>query len=202
MKEKIPFYNIVNMFFVGSVFIFIVAVLFHGQFKTIDLSAPIFSFLKDWSIVISAILLIAMYEVGFVLNRASSVIIEPILTKTKIWPKYQYDKDVSEISEKNSKFQSMITELVLMRTHILLYIIIAALSLFSPYKWFALLCVALVILFVLAGRKHNSKVNIIRKSTVQSQSIIDNRNKETSSFLHYDGSAEEEKNDTTGKTKN
>lgn len=202
MKDKIPFYNIVNMFFVGSVFTFIVLVLFHGQFKSIDLSAPIFTFLKDWSIIISAILLIAMYEVGFVLNRASSVIIEPILTKAKIWPKYQYDKDVSEISEKNSKFQSMITELVLMRTHILLYLIIAVLSLFSPYKWFALICVVLVILFVLAGKKHNSKVNIIRKSTVQSQNIIDKRNKETSSFLHYDGSAEEEKNDTRNKTKN
>lgn len=29
MKDKIPFYNIVNMFFVGSIFSFVLAVLFN-----------------------------------------------------------------------------------------------------------------------------------------------------------------------------
>lgn len=187
MKDKIPFYNIANMFFVGSVFTFIVVVLFHDRFKLIDISAPIFTFLKDWGVVVSAVLLIIMYELGFILNRASSIIIEPILTKTKIWPKYPYDKDVSEISESNSKFQSMITELVLMRTHILLYFIVAVLSLFSPYKWFAVVCIVLVALFIFAGQKHNSKVNKIRKSNAQAQKVIDKRNEETKSFLHYDG---------------
>lgn len=186
MKDKIPFYNIVNMFFVGSVFTFIVAVLFHNNFKSIDLSLPIFAFLKDWSVVISAVLLIVMYEVGFILNRASSVIIEPILTRTKIWPKYQYDKDVSEISESNSKFQSIITELVLMRTHILLYLIVAIIALFSPYKWFVFVCIVLIVLFIFAGQKHNSKVNRIRKSTAQAQNVIDEINEETKRFLHYD----------------
>ena len=164
MKDKIPYYNIVNMFFVGSIFTFIVVILFYNYFNDIDLSAPLFIFLKDWSVVVSAILLIIMYEVGFILNRASSVIIEPIFTKFNIWPKYQYDKDVSEISEKNTKFQSMITELVLMRTHILLYLIVSIISLFSLYKWVSLICVGLIIVFIFAGRKHNAKINKIRKS--------------------------------------
>lgn len=192
MKDKIPFYNVVNMFFVGSVFTFIVVVLFHDQFKRIDISAPIFTFLKDWDVVVSAVLLIVMYELGFILNRASSIIIEPILTKTNIWPKYPYDKDVSEISESNSKFQSMITELVLMRTHILLYFVVAVLSLFSAYKWFAAICIILIALFIFAGRKHNSKVNKIRKSTAQTQKAIDKRNEETKSFLRYDGTSNTE----------
>lgn len=190
MKDKIPFYNIVNMFFVGSVFTFIVAVLFHDHFKTIDLSSPIFSFLKDWSVVIFAVSLIVMYEIGFILNRASSVIVEPILAKFKIWPKYQYDKDVSEISESNSKFQSMITELVLMRTHILLYLLIAVISLFSPYKWFALVCIVLIVLFIFAGQKHNSKINKIRKSNEESRKKADKRTEEIRNFLTYDGSTE------------
>ena len=167
MKDKIPFYNVVNMFFVGSVFTFITVILFHNDFKDINLSSPFFSFIKDWNIVISAILLIIMYELGFILNRASSIIIEPILTKTKIWPKEDYDIDVSEISEKNSKFQSMITELNLMRTHILLYFIIFWLSLFSIYKWFSIVCVILIVLFILGGQKHNAKINKIRKSAAQ-----------------------------------
>ena len=34
--------------------------------------------LSDWSILISAVLLIAMYELGFIINKMGSVIIEPI----------------------------------------------------------------------------------------------------------------------------
>ena len=131
-----------------------------------------------------------MYEIGFILNRASSVIVEPILAKFKIWPKYQYDKDVSEISESNSKFQSMITELVLMRTHILLYLLIAVISLFSPYKWFALVCIVLIVLFIFAGQKHNSKINKIRKSNEESRKKADKRTEEIRNFLTYDGSTE------------
>lgn len=163
MKDKIPFYNIANMFFVGSVFTFLVAVLFNNYFKNIDLSLPVFTFMKDWSVVISAILLIAMYEVGFILNRASSVIIEPILTKTQIWPRYKYDKDVSEISKENPKFESMITDLVLMRSHILMYLIVGIVSLFSSYKWFFFICLIFIGVFIFGGRKHNDKINTIRK---------------------------------------
>ena len=164
MKEKIPFYNIANMFFVGSVFTCIVAVLFNAQFESMNFSAPVFALAKDWNVVVSAVLLIVMYEIGFLLNRASSVIIEPILEKTKIWPKHPYANDVSEISKKNPKFQSMITELVLMRTHILLYFIVLILSLFSTYKWFSSVCAIFIVIFVLAGRKHNFKINKIREA--------------------------------------
>ena len=84
MKDKIPFYNIVNMFFVGSIFSFVLAVLFNDY---IDLTNPLFDFLKEWKIIVSALLIITMYEVGFIINRLSSIIIAPILEKTKIWPK-------------------------------------------------------------------------------------------------------------------
>ena len=187
MKEKIPFYNIVNMFFVGSVFAFLIFVLFHQQFEFIDLSSEIFAFMKDWSVVVSTVLLVIMYEIGFVLNRASSVIIEPILTKMQIWPKYKYDKDISEISESNSKFQSMITELVLMRTHILLYCIVAILSLFSSYKWFSVVCISIVVLFILAGRKHNTKINTIRKSVEAEHKKNNIEMDELEKFLTYTG---------------
>lgn len=93
MKEKIPFYNIVNMFFVGSVFSFYIVLLFSKKLESVDFSAPIFDFFKDWSIVISVVLIIVMYEIGFLLNRTSSVLIAPMLEKLKIWPKFPYDKD-------------------------------------------------------------------------------------------------------------
>lgn len=176
MKDKIPFYNIVNMFFVGSVFTLLVAVLFHNQLGFVDLSSPIFTFVKDWNVIISAVLLIAMYEIGFILNRASSIIIEPILTKAKIWPKYQYDKDVSEISKDNPKFEAMITDLVLMRSHILLYLILGVLSFFTPYTWFSFVCLVFIVIFIFAGKKHNKKINKIRTSNKEDPPKADEDN--------------------------
>lgn len=196
MKDKIPFYNIINMFFVGSVFTFISAVLFHDHFMPIDLTSPIFAILKDWSVIISAILLMAMYEIGFILNRVSSVLIGSLLEKIRIWPKYQYDKDVSEIAEKNARFQSMVTDLVLMRTHILLYLIVAVLSLFSSYKWFTIVCGVLIVLFVFAGKKHNSKINKLRESYAETAEKADKRNEEVQKYLTYNGKSEGDKNDT------
>ena len=189
MKDKIPFYNIVNMFFVGSIFSFVLAVLFNDY---IDLTNPLFDFLKEWKIIVSALLIITMYEVGFIINRLSSIIIAPILEKTKIRPKEKYNIDISKISESNSKFQSMITELVLMRSHILAYLILGMLSLISNYKWLSIICVFLIVTFIVAGRKHNTRINIIRKSFEKEENERKTREKDVHNFLAYNGTSQED----------
>ena len=62
---------------------------------------------------------------------------------------------------KNHKFQSMITELNLMRSHILLYLILAILAVVLGRYWLAFIYVSLI--FVFGGKKHNTKINKIRK---------------------------------------
>ena len=161
MKDKIPFYNIVNMFFVGAVFSMISVTLFEDR---INIQQEHLTLAKDWSVIVSALLIIAMYEVGFIINRLSSIIVAPLLSKLKIWPKGKYDIDISEISQSYSKFQAMITELVLMRSHIMMYFILTAVAVILHRYMLSSIFMLLVIIFVLAGRKHNTKINIIRKS--------------------------------------
>lgn len=148
MKDKIPFYNIANMFFVGAVFAIANVLLFHECLLDMDLSSQLYMTLKDWSIVATAAIIVVVFEIGFILNRASSVLIAPILEKTKIWPKEKYNLDVSELSNKHPKFQFMITDLVLIRTHILMYLILAIESLFSPYKLASLVCLSIILVIV------------------------------------------------------
>ena len=179
MKEQIPYYNIANMFFVGAVFAFVNIILFHNCLSNIDYSSQLYIVLKDWNIVVSAALVVVLFEVGFILNRTSSVIIAPILEKTKIWPKEKYDIDVSELSNKYPKFQSLITDFILIRTHVLMYIILLIESLFSQYKLFSLVCFILIAILVLSGRKHNSRINTIRKSYAEKQAIEKKHKRET-----------------------
>lgn len=162
MKEKIPVYNIINMFFVGAVFSLGLCCIFYDKlpFEWLKENTTI---LSDWWVLISIVLLIAMYEFGLIINRMSSIIVEPIYSKTKLWPKDKYKIDVSELSQINSKFQSLITDLVLMRSHIMMYFILMLVS-FVRLNWLAgIMFLALVIIFTFGGKKHNAKINRIRE---------------------------------------
>lgn len=171
MKDKIPFYNIVNMFFVGSIFSLCLTILLR-EYIPLNWIKENAELLSDWSILISVVLLIAMYEVGFIINKMGSVIIEPIYRgekrkKFKIWPKDDYGIDVSEIEQINPRFQSMVTELILMRSHIMMCLILLVVTI-SRCEWiWSVVLVLLIVLFTLGGRKHNEKINIIRKGYAQ-----------------------------------
>ena len=187
MKDKIPFYNIANMFFVGTVFVIANALLFHKHLLNIDLSSQLYAALKDWSIVVTAAIIVAVFEIGFILNRASSVLIAPILEKAKIWPKEKYDLDVSELSNKYPKFQSMITDLVLVRTHILMYLILAIESLFSSYKLVSLVCLSIIVVILFSGRKHNTRINIMRNSYAEREAEEKKHHQEIHNSIPNDG---------------
>lgn len=181
MKDKIPFYNVANMFFVGAVFSVFNILLFHKCILGIDLNSSVYVVLKDWSLVVTAAIIVIMFEIGFILNRASSILIAPVLERTKIWPKEKYDFDVLKLSRKDPKFQSIITELVLIRTHILLYLVLTVESLFSSYKLLSLACLALIIILLFSGRKHNARINTLRQSFAKQEAEESARKKGSSS---------------------
>lgn len=198
MKEKVPFYNIVNMFFVGAVFSLCLGILFRDYIPLAWIKENA-DLLSDWNVLISAILLIAMYEIGFIINRMGSVIIEPIYTLNmfkkrkiykrikylRIWPREDYGIDVSEISAANAKFQSMITELNLMRSHIMMFVIILIISiLLKKYEWI-IISVFLVLVFTLGGKKNNSKISIIRREEAERQKRAAKAVQENSQFVSF-----------------
>ena len=179
------------MFFVGAVFVIANVLFFHGCLLNMDPSGQLYITLKDWSVVATAAIIVVVFEIGFILNRASSVLIAPVLEKTKIWPKEKYDLDISELSNKHPKFQSMITDLVLIRTHVLVYLILAIESLFSPYKLASLVCLSIILILVFSGRKHNARINIMRKSYAKKEAEERKHNQEIHNFLTCDGTPKE-----------
>lgn len=162
MKEKIPFYNIMNMFFVGCVFVIFMTPFFINAID-LDATKKYSEIMSDWAGIISVVAIAAMFEVGFIINRLGSIIIEPLYVILKIWPREKYDAKISELSQSNAKFQSMITELNLMRSHIMICLIISIIALFLGKFLYALSMLVLIFIFSLGGRKHNTKINIIRK---------------------------------------
>ena len=171
MSEKIPVYHIINMFFVGAVFtLLLTAICF--QHIPLEWLKENSDFLSDWAVMISAAIFIVMFEVGFIINRMGAVLIAPLYSKLSIWPREKYDADISELEQQNPRVQAMVTELTLMRSHIMISILlIIPVVLCIKWYWVGINILAVVI-FTLGGRRHNEKINIIRKQ------FADQRNKQ------------------------
>lgn len=197
MKDKIPFYEIVNKFFVGAVFTIFFVIVTADKLSLIDLYNKYAAILKDWSVLVATILLIAMYEIGFIINRAGSAFIAPLLEKTKIWPKEEYDIDISEIKETNKTFKMMITENVLSRSQILLFLILQIIALVYMNWQFVIAFLPCIIVLVFAGRKHSKRINKIRKAEAERKG---KEKKETKEIKEYLGIGTEKNNDTAKKS--
>ena len=181
MKEKIPFYNIVNMFFVGAVFSLCLAILLRNYIP-IQWIKDNSELLSDWSILISSVLLVAMYELGFIINRMGSIIISPIYQVVKLWPKGKYGIDVSELAQVNPRFQSLITELNLMRSHIMMCILLLVVSVILRERIWIISLLLLIVIFTFGGKKHNEKINIMRADFAQRKS---NAKQEVQNIAEY-----------------
>lgn len=163
MKEKIPFYNVANMFFVGCVFCLYTLILVYDRIP-LDVLKNIGEILTNWTVVVSVFFLVSMFEIGFIINRLGSIIVEPLLVILRVWPREKYDVCVSQISQENAKFQSMITELNIMRSHIMICLLMFATAICLCRCYFALFMFGLILVFCIGGRKHNAKINIIKKA--------------------------------------
>lgn len=151
------------MFFVGSVYsIELIAILFKLiPFNWLEEYSEL---LVNWKFFISAIAIIAMFEIGFFINRIGSVFISPLYKKFKIWPKGPYTSDISELEQTNPRVQTMVTELSLMRSHIVICILLIY-PLFKYHSWYYLVVDIIAgLIFTLGGRRHNSKINTILES--------------------------------------
>ena len=163
MKEKVPFYEIVNMFFTGTVFSIILFLLLYNNITISEQTKLLIHYCEKWSVIVGAAILVLMYEIGFLLNKLGAVTLGYILPKAKIWPREKYSIDVSEIEKKNTNFRTMNVELHVVRTHIIMYLILGIVSAITK-NWIATIALLLlVVMFVFAGRRTNSFMNKIKK---------------------------------------
>ena len=158
MEIKVPFYHVVNMFLTGLV------LLGGGIMLFPDVATSFLgnSFITRASVgpeIVGVICLAAIsYEVGLIVNRIGSVILEPILRKLKMIP---FDNDYVKYNRVKMRFQIMETlsrEYSLSRTGIALFIILAIMALFSSTKLFAIPLAAIAVVYLVSCRKHAARI--------------------------------------------
>lgn len=158
MEIKIPFYNILNMFLTGLVFMGGCAMVFPDYAVAILTSDIIVSVGTVPEIIFTVCALAAAYEVGLIINRIGSVIVGPILTRTKAIP---FDDDYVKYNTQKKKYPIMNTlsrEFALSRTGIALFIMLTVVAIYGRNTHLTWLFGVTVIVYFLSCRKHAKKI--------------------------------------------
>lgn len=158
METKVPFYNIVNIFLPGLVFIGSCILLFLDETKVfVDSVTALGSTGLEVLITVSCFAI--AYEVGYFIFRLGAVGIEPILKKLFGWTDYKEFIAAGKTGEKAYKKLDMLSqEYGYSRTQITLFIALAVLTGVKTHWWIMGVCIFFVILFVLTARGHMIKI--------------------------------------------
>lgn len=158
MEIKIPFYNILNMFLTGLVFIGGCVIIFPDTATAVLNSEIIKNLGTGPEIVITVCAFAIAYEVGLIINRAGSVILEEILKRFKLIP---FIDNYILFNQKKKEYPIISTlsrEYALSRTGIVLFFALLVLS-FVGSKWImAIICGIITTIYFFSCKKHASKI--------------------------------------------
>lgn len=158
MGEKIPFYNLLNMFLTGlvftgcNIFIFIDKIILFVNSNAIDVKKV------GFETIITICFFAVIYEIGLIINRIGSVIIEPALKKTKLIPFNDDYKKFNELRKENPILEVLSREYALARSSATLFLILSIIGI-TQNKWIPVVVfIATTILFIFSARKHCIKI--------------------------------------------
>lgn len=159
MDVKIPLYNILNMFLTGFVFLAGIITLYPVTLIEV-VTGEVFIKLSTVPeiVLLFLCLIVSSYEIGLILNRAGSVIIEPVLIKTKFLRFSENYSLYAEASKKTPMLNTISREYALSRTSIVEFLVLAIWSTCIG-KWLLSVCyLAVAIVFLFSCEKHSAKI--------------------------------------------
>lgn len=158
MEIKIPFYNILNMFLTGLIFIGCCILLF-PQYMLSFLSSTVFTNIKTgFEIIIVVSFLAVSYEIGLIINRIGSVAIEPLLRKIKLLPCDDNYQLYNKAREKYSIFPTLAREYALSRTSVALFLVLSIISGVVKNWLYLVLFFVVMVIFYFSCAKHSGKI--------------------------------------------
>lgn len=158
MENKIPFYNIVNMFLIGSIFVGCCVFTYNNIFVNLFTSKVILKIKALPELLVTISFFAVIYEIGYIINRIGSIIIEPILKKTRAIPFNNDYKKFNDCSQQYPILRVLSREYALSRTSLTLFFITTILAVLQKRWVLALIFLLVALLFGFSCRKHARKI--------------------------------------------
>lgn len=161
MEIKLPLYNLLNMFLTGLVFLGGCVLLFWENIVNY-LNNDIIKSVGTWpEFVITVLIFAVAYEIGLIINRIGSVMVETMLKKIKF---IRFNDDYELFNKKKKQYpilEILSQEYALSRTGIALFFLLTILALFSNVKILSIPLFIIFVVFLFSCRKHASKIVVL-----------------------------------------
>ena len=164
MNTTIPFYDIANRFLLGFLFaagIFIIHA--YGILVFISELMQKFKIPAGAETIITICFVAAIYEIGVILNRISSVATEEFLIWIKAWPKRSDYVWYNKAKEHYKILPILAREYDFYKGHITLFLLLAIYSIVQCCWLYLIVCLAFAIIFIASGRKQSKRINVLVK---------------------------------------
>lgn len=161
METKVPFYNVLNMLLIGLILIVGVCLAFPDLAINLIANDVVVGLSAGGNVILTAFVFAVAYEVGYLINRLGSVVLEELLKKTKLIP---YNDDYRKYNEVKKEYPAMdilSREYASSRTNIMLFLIIMLVEAFAKKFILALIAFACVTLFFFSCRKHAKRITTL-----------------------------------------
>lgn len=163
METKMPFYNVLNMLLIGFILIISVCIAFPSLAVNLIKNDIVVGLSDGGDIMLMTFVFTVAYEVGYIINRLSSVLLEELFKKTKVIPYIDDYRKYNEVKKEYPVMDILSREYALSRTNIMLFLIIMVVEAFAKKFILALIAFACVTLFFFSCRKHAMKItNLMR----------------------------------------
>lgn len=158
MEIKIPLYNILNMFLTGFVFLAGIIILYPVTLIEVVTEEVFIKLSTVPEIILLLCLISSSYEIGLILNRVGSVVIEPVLIKLKIIRFSENYSVYAGASKKTPMLNTISREYALSRTSVVEFLILSIWSICIG-KWLLSVCyLVIATIFLFSCRKHSAKI--------------------------------------------
>lgn len=168
METRIPFYNLINIFLLGLLFIVSLAYVFFPTWSVRILHYEhLLQLAGQWQFFLSLVAIGIIYETGVIINRFSSIVVEYICEKWQWIPKKEKNYAAFNLAKKDFPFlYTLSREYGFSRGNLTLWLILSLLF-FLNRCWVKGTCAFLLsVLFFFSMRKFSLKIQSIIKDYI------------------------------------
>lgn len=158
MEIKVPFYNILNMLLTGLVFVGGCMFIFPHTASAMLSSGIVKNLGAGPEIIVVVCVFAVVYEIGLIINRIGSVVLEPFLKWTNF---IQFNDDYTLFNQKKKEYPIMSTlsrEYALSRTSAVLFLLLLILSVVKVKLPLAFICAIITGIYFVSCRKFAGKI--------------------------------------------
>lgn len=168
METKIPFYNLINIFLLGVLFTTGLAYVSFSEWSIRLVNYDhLLQMANQWQFILSLVVIGIIYEVGVIINRISSIIVEPLCEKWGWIPKKEDNYALFDLAREDHPFlYTLSREYGFSRGNLTLWLILLLLFWGSKHWIEGAIALLLSILFFFSMRKFSFKIQNLLKDYI------------------------------------